>query len=139
MPHGRIFKNWRILMPLEFGWSEQIRGTGGRDPLGLNHVAFRLADQLLYCITSITPRARYYSFLTWVVLKASECGEALDFDNAIRLLEKAYVLGCVLRHDNATCPDGRLVGSGYIAEGLQKNPGVVEINLESLPFAKNRT
>jgi len=43
-------------MPHDFGWTEQIRSTGGRDPLGLTHVSFRISDQLLYCITSITPR-----------------------------------------------------------------------------------
>jgi hypothetical protein len=40
----------------------------GKDPLGLmGRVSNRLANQLLFCITSITPRARYYSFLPWCI------------------------------------------------------------------------
>jgi len=124
-------------MPHEFGWTEQIRSTGGRDPLGLTHVSFRMADQLLYCITSITPRARYYSFLTWAVQKASECGEALDFDKAVRLLEKAYVLGALLGHENTSCPDGALVGSGTLGNWLQKPSAHESVNLDALPFNKN--
>lgn len=122
---------------LSWGWTEQIRNTGGRDPLGMSHVAFRLADQLLYCITSITPRARYYPFLTWAVGQASAHAEEMDFQDALRLLEKAYVLGAVLHHEGGTCDAGSLVGSGFINNWLESNPVPDTFNLTSLPFAKN--
>jgi hypothetical protein len=49
-------------------WSEFTPVSDVQDPLGLNlRGSTRLANQLLFCITSITPRARYFSFLPWCV------------------------------------------------------------------------
>jgi len=50
-------------------WSEHVPASDVQDPLGLSlRGSARLASQLLYCITSITPRARYFSFIPWCVL-----------------------------------------------------------------------
>jgi hypothetical protein len=42
-------------------WNKELPSASAADPLGLNlRVSARLANELLHCITSITPRARYY-------------------------------------------------------------------------------
>ena len=49
------------------------------DPLGLNlRVSARLANELLHCITSITPRARYYSFFPWAFEDYNENGASIN-------------------------------------------------------------
>ena len=72
-------------------WSEMIPAMKGQDPLGLNlRVSARLAAQLLHCITSITPRARYFAFFPRCVA---------DFDRREklngRMLISAKRSGCV--------------------------------------------
>lgn len=84
----------------------------GQDPLGLNlRVSARLASQLFYCITSITPRARYYSFLPWVISLAPQLGLGRPLRERVRLIEKAFTAACFLHHDGRACDYGRLVGS----------------------------
>ncbi len=115
-------------------WTELVRPKEGNDPLGLAlRVGARLAGQLLYCITSITPRARYYSFLPWCVREYREKERGLDNDlgllEAVRRREKALVLGCVLHHDGMPCEGGGLIGSNRVknwhAEGIPSRPDYV--------------
>ncbi|HEV3445759.1 MAG TPA: hypothetical protein VG099_14035 [Gemmataceae bacterium] len=74
-----------------------------------------MASQLLHCITSITPRARYFSFLPWSVFhfQSREKGKpfALGLYDAIILREQALTLACLAHHDGEPCTGGRLVGS----------------------------
>lgn len=45
-------------------WNKPALGSDVQDPLGLElRMSPRMAGQLLHCITTVTPRARYYSFL----------------------------------------------------------------------------
>src|SRR5207249_2607342 len=47
-------------------WSEHVSSSDVQDPLGLSlRGSTRLGSRLLHCITSITPRARYFSFIPW--------------------------------------------------------------------------
>lgn len=47
-------------------WSKHIPTADVQDRLGTSlRGATRLASRLPYCITSITPRARYFSLLGW--------------------------------------------------------------------------
>ena len=56
------------LKPTLLRWSEHVPISDVQDPLGLSlRGSARLASRLLYCITSITPRARYFSFIPWCV------------------------------------------------------------------------
>src|ERR1017187_4507447 len=97
-------------------WSKMVPISQAQDPLGLSlRVSARLASELLHCITSITPRARYFSFFPWCISdferrEKVECVDA-DFRDAVRLREKAFSLGCVLHHDGKACEGGGLVGS----------------------------
>ena len=97
-------------------WTKMAPAVEGKDPLGLmGRVSNRLANQLLFCITSITPRARYYSFLPWCVAdyRRRVKGRSFDrgLDDAVRLRERAYALGCIAHHAGEPCLGGRLVGT----------------------------
>jgi hypothetical protein len=120
-------------------WSDHVPISDVQDPLGLSlRGSARLASRLLYCITSITPRARYFSFLPWSIADWARNERtkktALGLREAIILREKALVLGCVAHHDGAACDQGRLVGSDSIRRWHEK--GLAEIDLRKLPFAK---
>ena len=121
-------------------WSEHVPASDVQDPLGLSlRGSARLASELLFCITSITPRARYFSFLPWCVLdwQQHEKGQshALGLSQAIALRERALVLGCVAHHDGKACAGGGLVGSESVAKWFRK--GQTTADLRRLPFAKN--
>ena len=112
-----------------------------QDPLGLSlRVTARMSAELLHCITSITPRARYFSFLPWCVSDFGKREKATradaDLIEAFRLREKALTLGCVLHHDGDACKDGRLVGSDKAMEWAAANPGKTP-KFSGLSFVKN--
>lgn len=97
-------------------WNKELPSASAADPLGLNlRVSARLANELLHCITSITPRARYYSFFPWAFQDYNdrERGTKKDRGRVIAVLarERAMVLGAVLHHDGEACEGGALGGS----------------------------
>jgi hypothetical protein len=97
-------------------WNKELPSASAADPLGLNlRVSARLANELLHCITSITPRARYYSFFPWAFedYRESEQGTSKDRGRVPSVLarERAMVLGAVLHHDGKPCEGGALGGS----------------------------
>ena len=82
-------------------WNKELPSASAADPLGLNlRVSARLANELLHCITSVTPRARYYSFFPWAFedYRESEQGTSRDRGRIPGVLarERAMVLGAVL-------------------------------------------
>jgi hypothetical protein len=82
-------------------WNKELPSASAADPLGLNlRVSARLANELLHCITSITPRARYYSFFPWAFedYRDNEHGTSKDRGRIQGVLarERAMVLGAVL-------------------------------------------
>lgn len=121
-------------------WSERVRVADVGDPLGLNlRGSARLSSQLLHCITTQTPRARYFSFLPWAVAdwQDREKGKpgARDLHAAITLREKALVLGAVAHHGGKACEGGSLVGSESVKPWYER--GVSQADLRKLTFAKN--
>lgn len=120
-------------------WSEHVPVSDVQDPLGLSlRGSARLANRLLYCITSITPRARYFSFIPWCVFdwQKREKGQpyALGLSKAIALRERALTLGCVAHHDGRPCAGGALVGSESVSKWYRR--GEAAVDLPKLPFAK---
>ena len=106
-------------------WNKKLPSASTQDPLGLNlRLSARLATQLLYCITSITPRARYYAFFPWAFqdYAENEKGQRGDRGSVGGVLsrEKAMVLGAVLHHDRAACDGGALGGSDKAIELLNR-------------------
>ena len=104
----------RDVEPLLLRWSDHVPVSDVQDPLGLSlRGSARLANRLLHCITSITPRARYFSFIPWCVLdwQKRERGQrfARGLSGAIVLREKALALGCVAHHEGRPCAGGALV------------------------------
>lgn len=102
-------------------WNTELPSSGTGDPLGMTlRVGARLGAELLHCITSITPRARYYSFFPWAFQRAHNRTEgAADFVQAMRLVlidERAMTLGAVLHHEGHPCDGGGLQGSNRAVE-----------------------
>jgi hypothetical protein len=121
-------------------WSDHVPASEVQDPLGLGlRGSTRLASLLLYCITSITPRARYFSFIPWCIFdfRKNEQGQphALGLKEAIRLREIALTYGCVAHHDGEPCEGGALVGSTAATKWLATHDSSVP--LKKVPFAKN--
>lgn len=122
-------------------WSKIVPVSEGQDPLGLNlRVSARLSGQLLHCITSITPRARYFSFFPWCVAEFNRREKierpSSNLRDAIRLREKALTLGCVLHHNGEACDGGSLVGSKQAIAWLEKHPDETP-KFSKLSFTKN--
>lgn len=124
-------------------WTEPVKAKAGTDPLGLAlRVGARLASQLLYCITSITPRARYYSFLPWCVreYRKTQRGQKNDpgIVKVVQQWEKALVLGCVIHHEGKPCLGGGLVGSSKVVEWYKSEDEIpAQLDLSSRSFSKN--
>jgi hypothetical protein len=122
-------------------WNEQIPATGVQDPLGLAlRGSARLASRLLYCITSITPRARYFSFLPWCIYdyqqrEVSQPHKA-GLQQAITYREQMLTLGCVAHHEGEPCAGGNLVGSTRATKWLQDGHSEISFRRRP-PFAKN--
>lgn len=100
--------------PLLLRWTKYTPTTDVQDPLGTSlRGSTRLANRLLYCITSITPRARYFSFIPWCVneYQQREKPSGNGLRTAVSMREQALTLGCVASHDGKACDGGGLVGS----------------------------
>lgn len=128
------------LKPQLLRWSEKVPASDVTDPLGLGlRGSTRLASLLLFCITSITPRARYFSFIPWCIQdyqkREKERSFALGLKEAIKLREKALTYGCVIHHDGQPCKGGSLVGSSAAQDWLVTRSA--EVKLKQVPFAKN--
>jgi hypothetical protein len=102
--------------PILLRWSDHVPASDVQDPLGLGlRGSTRLASRLLYCITSITPRARYFSFIPWAIFdhREREKGKphALGLRDGIIIREQALTLACIAHHEGEPCSGGGLVGS----------------------------
>jgi len=125
-----VFLSWSKLSPI----------SEGQDPLGLNlRVSARLSSQLLYCITSITPRARYYSFLPWCIKdyidREKGRKSSRSIREAIKARERLFSLSCIAWHKGDACDDGRLIGSDTLSlfyEKVKNN----DVNQEDIEYVK---
>jgi hypothetical protein len=128
--------------PVLLGWSEHVPSSDVQDPLGLSlRGSARLGSRLLHCITSITLRARYFSFIPWAFFDYQSRGRgkprALGVRDAIVLRENALTLACVAhhRHDpGGTCKGGALVGTKAAKRWLRR--GNRDADLKGRKFAK---
>ncbi|WP_426169689.1 hypothetical protein [Sandarakinorhabdus sp. DWP1-3-1] len=114
------------------GWNTELPSSGTGDPLGMTlRVGARLGAELLHCITSITPRARYYSFFPWAFQRAQHRTEGeSDFVQTMRLVlidERAMTLGAVLHHKGHPCDGGGLQGSN---RGVEFATGSTERSID---------
>lgn len=122
-------------------WSKHLPASDVQDPLGLSlRGGARLGASLLYCITSISPRARYFSFVPWCILdfQKNEKGKphATGLEEALVLREHALTLGCVAHHEGKVCDGGNLVGSDKAAIWFRQHPNDTA-DFRKLRFAKN--
>ena len=127
--------------PILLRWSDHVPASDVQDPLGLAlRGSTRLASRLLYCITSITPRARYFSFIPWCIFdhRQREKGKpyALGLRDGIIIREQALTLACIAHHKGESCSGPGLVGSREARKWFAI--GRKEANFKSLArFTKN--
>ena len=125
--------------PVLLRWSQHVQLSDVQDPLGLGlRGSARLASQLLHCITSMTPRARYFSFIPWCILDHQKRGkgssQGLGLREAIVLRERALTLGCVAYHGGQPCKGGGLIGTREAGNWF--SDGHAEADFRILSFAK---
>jgi hypothetical protein len=105
-------------------WTEKVNCTTSRDPLGLaNRVSQRLVHQLLFGITAIGNRARYYSYSLWAihdVMKREKPLSHKDLVDGIYWRDSAFVAACLIHHKNEDYDVDGAVGkdkcSAYLKE-----------------------
>src|SRR5215471_9123943 len=90
--------------PILLRWSKHVPASDVQDPLGLGlRGTARLASRLLYCITSITPRARYFSFIPWCVLHFQQHEKGKPYATGLRdgiiLREQVLTSACITNHE----------------------------------------
>jgi len=122
-------------------WSDHVPASDVQDPLGLGlRGSARLASNLLFCVTSITPRARYFSFIPWCVFDFQRRERGRSFSeglrNAIVFRERALTLGCIAHHNGKPCVGGALVGSERASKWFALNNSVATFAKQPLDFAK---
>ncbi|MFB0875999.1 MULTISPECIES: hypothetical protein [unclassified Sphingobium] len=124
-------------------WNSELPSSGTGDPLGMTlRVGARLGAELLHCITSITPRARYYSFFPWAFQRAQDRTRGKgDFDQLMQFVlidERAMTLGAVLHHDGNPCEGGSLQGSNRAVD-LAANSSKRSIDLGQWSHLRDNT
>src|SRR5262249_19541551 len=106
------------LKSILLGWSEHVSSSDVQDPLGLSlRGSARLGSRLLHGIISITPRARYFSFIPWCCFdyqnRDKGKSHALGVRDATLLRENALTLACVT-HDRCD-QDGTCKGGAFVS------------------------
>ena len=115
-------------------WSRELPASDVQDPLGVGlRGAARLSNLLLFCITSVTPRARYYSFLPWCVEDAARIDPAGEVRAAVAVREKLLTLGSVSYHGGDSCDGGSLIG---VRQAQKILPGRAAVELRSADLGR---
>jgi len=86
-------------------WNKPIEESDrALDPLGMNRVTDRLLNDLLSGITTLTRRARYYSFYTWLIGKLSKdpsINTVSDFKRNFYDAERIFMLACLAHEEKS--------------------------------------
>lgn len=78
------------------------------DPLGLDRTSDRMKAGLLIGIISLTDRARYYSFYSWVIKNVNETenfARFVDFRNVFLDRVRSYCLACISHSESNVSSD----------------------------------
>lgn len=85
----------------------------GEDHLGIRYVSILIADQLQHGITSITPRARYWSFYAWVLydfINSCERRSMKEFKLFLKKQEWFFILANIASAEGKTQSLESLIG-----------------------------
>lgn len=109
-------------------WTESSLNTiVGEDHLGIRSVAIAMAERLQSGITSITPRARYYSFFAWVLhdfIQTQSDKSVTNFKRFLKRQEWYYILANLAEAAHAEYTPTGVVG---ITKGTEIwNKGLAE-------------
>ncbi len=86
-------------------WTKPMKiTTRAMDPLGMSRVSGRITNELLTGITTMTSRARYYSFYIWNLFdvnKDSDIERTDQFTRAFYNRERVFMMACIA-HQHST-------------------------------------
>lgn len=121
-----------MVLDLQPRWTESsFRKMKGEDHLGIKNVAIVMADRLQSGITSITPRARYWSFFAWVLHDFIQHGKDLSlksFQHFLKRQEWFFVLANMAEAKERGASTNQVMGVA-VAEELWN-----QTELDFLPF-----
>jgi hypothetical protein len=90
---------------LEPSWNKPVKEYDrALDPLGMNRVNDRMVAELVQGFTSLTPRARYYSFYVWAIdqiRKKNLAKNFVEFKNTFYDFERLFMLSCIAHEEKA--------------------------------------
>gem|GEM_PF-5189391 len=120
-------------------WSAKVICSTSRDPLGLaNRVSQRLVNQLLFGITAIGRRARYYSYSLWAihdVMTRENPSSNRELTEGIYWRDAAFAVACLLHHADQNLDLDGVVGKTECINYLR--PGKNTIDLGEIQHIKS--
>jgi hypothetical protein len=111
------------MVSLDPVWSRSVKiSEKAMDPLGLNRVSDRITNEMVTGITSMTQRARYYSFYTWAIYTVNKKPGITRFQEFAKLfydLERAFMMACIAHRESSK--DNSMDHSGILGSDIGKN------------------
>jgi hypothetical protein len=90
-------------------WSKPVKiSDRAMDPLGMNRVSDRITNEMLAGITTMTSRARYFSFYTWAIYDISQRTDVAkygQFERAFYDRERAFMMACIAHQEKTKNPN----------------------------------
>jgi len=111
------------------------------DPLGMNRVSDRLTNEMLMGITSMTTRARYYSFYVWNVYNIGKKVDVTRYEQFRRAFydrERAFMMACIAHQEttgNTDLDHSSILGSTKGQRVWRESGKTIKM---TFPFLANR-
>lgn len=117
-------------------WTALIyNNMGGEDFLGLRAIAARNVEYLMPGITTITPRARYYPFYSWLLFEYGQSHPSgMSLGAFIKRREQIFVLANLAWADSS---DDISLGIGLQGSGALSKHWEAHRETDSIPLTKN--
>jgi len=123
-------------------WNLPLKGSGGRDHLGMQSTSIAIYSFLLPGLSNLTQRLRYYSFYCWVVEQYAlniKNSSRKTFNAFIRKAELLFSFVAIVYNDNQFAVMGSDFTKKYLKENDFSNDNlIIDLNKEANPTDKNK-
>jgi len=109
----------------------------GEDHLGIRYVSINISDTLQHGITSITPRARYWSFYSWVLydfIKEKKERTNKNFKKYLKRQEWFFILANIASSEEQNINISNLIGITKGTEIWEENEEMISLRRD---YVKN--
>src|SRR6056297_1855933 len=113
------------------------RKVVGEDHLGIRYVSINISDQLQHGITSITPRARYWSFYSWVLydfINEKNKRTNKNFEKYLKRQEWFFILANIANSEEQNMNISNLIGITKGTEIWEENEEMISLRRD---YVKN--